>query len=472
MKKILFCASEAVPYIKTGGLADVAGALPASLKEQNVDARVVLPYYKKIKEKNIATYVGYSYVNIANRLEYCGFFHSIHDGVDYYFIDSERYFNRDGLYGYGDDGERFAFFDFAILEMLKVVNFYPDVLHLNDWQTGLVPYILKKNYHFHEEYREIKTVFSIHNIQYQGNFPNELMNILFMPYSNALEFDNNINFMKTAIVESDIINTVSPTYKEEVLTDSFGYNLNNILGTRFFDFYGILNGIDTVKFDPLTDPNIAVNYDYFSNEKKALNKKALLEDFGLSSTEDVPLFGLVSRLVDQKGLDLLEPIMGDVLEYSNAKFIFMGSGDKKYEDFFRSLESKYKDRFKCYIGYNESVAQKIYAGADIFLMPSKFEPCGLGQLISMRYGTLPLVRETGGLKDTVQPYNKYAGTGWGFSFSNYSSIELKDVMFLAMTTYNDKAAWHQMIKDAMNKDFSWDVSAKEYIKLYDKALEK
>ena len=467
--KILFCASEAAPFAKTGGLADVIGALPKALKEKSCDARVIMPYYKKIKEKNIAQYKGYAYVKIADRMEYLGVFETTYDDVTFYFIDSDRYFNRDALYGYGDDGERFAFFDFAILEALKVVNFFPNILHLNDWQTGLVPYILKTNYHYYKEYNSIKTVYSIHNIQYQGIFPMDMMRILYMPFSNSLEFDGCINFMKCAILESNIINTVSETYKDEVLTDYYGYKLNNVLGLRYFDFYGIINGIDVNKYNPKTDKNIYFNYDINDfSEKKKLNKDALLKEFGLD-TEDVPLFGLVSRLVDQKGIDLLMPIIEDVINYSNAKFILMGSGDAYYENFFKEMENKYPKRFKCFIGYSDPIAQKIYAGSDVFLMPSKFEPCGLGQMIAMRYGTLPLVRETGGLKDTVEPYNIYTGEGTGFSFKNFNPIEIKDIMFFAIDTYNNnKGAWNNLIKQAMSRDYSWSNSASKYLDIYKK----
>ena len=466
--RVLICASEGAPYAKTGGLADVIGALPIALNENDCDARVIMPYYKKIKEKRIANYIGYAYVRIGSSAEYVGVFEAINEGVHYYFIDSDRYFNRDGFYGYGDDGERFAFFNFAVLEALKVINFFPDVLHLNDWQAGLIPYILKNNYYAYSEYNRIRTVFSIHNIQYQGNFPMDMMNILFMPYSNSLEFGGCINFMKAAIMESNIITTVSPTYKNEVLTDQYGYSLNNTLGLRYFDFYGILNGIDVKKYNPETDPNLVKNYSIktVTSGKKA-NKKALLEQFGLDSTEDAPLFGLVSRLVDQKGVDLLEPIIDDVIQHSNAKFILMGSGDSKYENFFRGLESRYPTRVKSYIGYSDPIAQKIYAGSDIFLMPSKFEPCGLGQLIAMRYGTLPLVRETGGLKDTVIPYNKYSGEGTGFTFTNFIPNDLKEVIYLAINVYNnEKLAFKNMIKQAMEKDYSWKKSAQDYINLY------
>jgi starch synthase len=295
----------------------------------------------------------------------------------------------------------------------------------------------------------------------------DMMNILFMPYSNSLEFGGCINFMKSAIMESNAITTVSPTYKNEVLTDQYGYYLNNILGLRYFDFYGILNGIDTVKYYPATDKNLFKNYSIKTvTAGKKANKEGLLKQFGLPY-DDVPLFGLVSRLVDQKGIDLLMPIIDDIIYNSNAKFILMGSGDAVYENFFRSLEGRYPDRFKSYIGYSDPVAQKIYAGCDIFLMPSKFEPCGLGQMIAMRYGTLPLVRETGGLKDTVQAYNQFTGEGTGFTFTNFDPYDLKEVMYLAIYLYNnDKEVFNSMIKQAMSKDYSWKQSAAIYLELF------
>ena len=470
--KVLICASEGAPYAKTGGLADVIGALPKALKQNGCDARVIMPYYKKIKEKQLAYYKGYAYVRIGSQMEYVGIFHAIHEGIDFYFVDNDRYFHRDSFYGYGDDGERFAFFDFAVLEALRVIDFFPDILHCNDWQTGLIPYIIKANYNSYYEYNRIKTVYSIHNIQYQGIFPMDMKNILYMPFSNSLEFDGCINFMKAAIIESNIITTVSPNYKDEVLTDQYGYKLNNILGLRYYDFVGILNGIDVDKYDPQTDKHIYKNYSIknVTTGKKA-NKVALLKGFGLDDKEDVPLFGLVSRLADQKGIELLMPVIDDVIKHSNAKFILMGSGDKVYEDFFRSIEARYPNRFKSYIGYSDPIAQKIYAGCDIFLMPSKFEPCGLGQLIAMRYGTLPLVRETGGLKDTVMAYNQYEQTGTGFTFTNFNPNDLKEVMYLAINTYNNnKDVWKKLIKQAMEKDYSWDASALVYIDLFKRLM--
>lgn len=468
---VLLCASEAVPFAKTGGLADVVGALPKALKVNGVNVKVILPFYKKIKEKNLAFYVGYAYVKIMDRMEYVGVFTTKYEDIDFYFIDNERYFYRDGLYGYGDDGERFAFFNFAVIEAIKVINFYPDIIHLNDWQTGLIPYILKANYRFYPEFSRIKTVFSIHNIQYQGSFPFDIMRILYFPYSNSLEFQGSINFMKAAIVESSIVTTVSNTYKNEVLTDEYGYYLNNILGTRYYDFYGIVNGIDIEKYNPETDKYLFANYSAVNFvEGKRKNKEKLLADMHMENP-DAPLFGLVSRLVDQKGIDLLMPILEDVINYSNANFIFVGNGEKRYENYFKAMEDRYPNRFKAYIGYSDSLAQNVYAASDIFLMPSKFEPCGLGQLIAMRYGTLPLVRETGGLKDTVIPFNQFTNEGTGFSFTNYNAIDLKTVMFLAIEVFNNnKSAWKNLTVQAMSQDFSWNKSAKEYLEIYKKLI--
>ena len=465
--KVLICASEGVPYAKTGGLADVVGALPKALAKKGVDVRVIMPFYKKLKDKNTSYYVGNCSVTIGQYPEYVGIFKEEADGITYYFIDNNKYFYRDNLYGYQDDGERFAYFDFAVLEALKVVDFFPDIIHINDWQTGLVPYIIHANYYNDNRISRIKTVFSIHNMQYQGNFSMRLLDILFLPYSSSLEFGGDINFMKSAIMESDSITTVSPTYKDEVLTTEYGYSLQSVLGMRYYDFMGILNGIDTEKFNPETDKIIAKKYNSknFTTGKKEC-KKALLKEFGLEGV-DKPLFGMVTRLVNQKGIELLMPIMDEVINYSDANFILMGSGNPEYENFFRSLEARYPNRFKAYVGYSDEVATRIYAGSDIFLMPSKFEPCGLGQMIAMRYGSLPLVRETGGLKDSVFAYNKYTGEGTGFTFTNFKSFDLKEVMFLAINIYeNDKTAWKKLVENAMNMDYSWDKSAQKYLDLY------
>lgn len=469
--KILMCASEAAPFAKTGGLADVIGALPKALQNNGANVTVMMPFYKRIKNSNQAFYKGFAYVKIFDRMEYVGIFHKKEDDIDYYFIDNERYFYRDNFYGYDDDGERFAFFNFAILEAIKIIDFYPDVIHLNDWQTGLVPYILKTNYKYYPEFQRIKTVFSIHNIQYQGNFPFDIMRILYVPYSTSLEYQGSINFMKCAIVEANILTTVSKTYKNEVLTDEYGFYLNNILGLRYFDFYGILNGLDVEKFNPETDKNLYATYSKANvTTGKKTNKQKLLAEYKITDVS-APLIGLVSRLVDQKGIDIIMPILEDVIIKTNANFIILGSGEFRYEEYFKSLNKKYPERIILYIGYSDAFAQKVYAASDIFLMPSRFEPCGLGQMIAMRYGSLPLVRETGGLKDTVSAFNESTGEGNGFSFANYSPYELKNTLMYSIDVFNNKkTAFKKMIKQAMNEDFSWDKSAKEYIELYKKLI--
>ena len=464
--KILFCTSEAAPFAKTGGLADVLGALPAALKKTGVDARVVMPYYKCVKEKFETEYVGYGYVDIAMRREYVGVYRAQANGVEFYFVDNERYFLRDGLYGHGDDGERFAYFDLAVPEVMKIANFFPDVVHVNDWQTGLIPYILHKNYCDDPRFANMRTVLSIHNIQYQGSFSTDMQAILPIPYTSALEHDGRINFLKTAIVECDYVTTVSPTYASETLTEQYGYGLQSELNMRKDRFCGILNGIDVEKYNPETDAHILPYPRRRFVTGKRANKKALLQRMGMPSS-NAPLFGLVSRLADQKGFDILMPVMEELILTTNANFVFVGSGEGCYENFFRLLCRKYPDRFAIYVGYSDDLAQMVYAASDVFLMPSKFEPCGLGQMIAMRYGSLPLVRETGGLKDTVAPYNKFTHAGNGFSFYGYSAAELKEVARLAVDLYNDNQKdFRKLVRNAMKKAFSWETSAEKYKEIY------
>lgn len=468
--KILFVASEGAPFIKTGGLADVIGALPKALSETHTEVAIVLPYYKRIKDNFEAEYVGYTYVNVGHKSEYVGIFKRLHQGIPYYFIDNNHYFYREGnIYGYDDDGERYTFFNLAVLEALKIMDFSPDVLHVHDWQAGLIPYLLKAKYHFLPKYQHIKTVFTIHNIQYQGDFPMDMHHLFNLPYSSAYEQFGKVNFMKAAIHEADLITTVSPSYKDELLTSYYGYGLDGLLAYRIQDLYGIINGIDTDDFDPQTDKHLSKNYhkNAFIQGKKA-NKRDIQETLYLPTT-DVPVIGFVSRLAEQKGIDLLKGILEETIHSTNAQYVLMGSGEKDYEHFFAYLQSKYPNRVGIYIGYNEAFAQKIYAGSDMFLMPSKFEPCGLSQLIAMRYGSIPIVRETGGLKDTVIPYNPIEKTGTGFGFMHYNAHELKDAIEHAVYVYNtDTQAWKDMVKRAMAQDFSWNQSAKAYLALYEK----
>lgn len=452
--KVLFVCSECSLFIKTGGLADVLASLPICLSK-DIECSVILPYYKKIKEKNIGNFIGCTYFNFGNEDVYCGVFKTRIQNVDYYFIDNNDFFNYDSLYGINDD-QRFTFFNMAVIECFKIIGTY-DVLHLHDWHSALIPFLLKYKY-----FINIKTVFTIHNIQYQGIFNKELSN-LFHTYNDTLEFDGNINFMKAGIINSNIITTVSSTYKDETLTYLYSYNLENILKSRVSDYYGIVNGIDTVLFNPKTDENIYYNYDNIIDKQK--NKEKFCNEYNLNNNM---LCSLISRLCDQKGIELLIESIHEIMNNTNVNLFLMGSGDSFYENKLNYYANLYPSRIKVYIGYNEELSHKVYASSDLLLVPSKFEPCGLSQLIAMRYATLPLVRETGGLKDTVIPFNKYTNEGCGFSFKDFNTSSFKEVFYIAYNTYQNKDVWNIISTNALNKNFSFDYSAKEYLKIYNK----
>ena len=465
---ILFVGAEASPFIKTGGLADVLGSLPKALTKFNHNVSVILPYYKKIKDRNDCEYLTNFDVYINSQRKYCGLFRRVIDNVTYYFIDNNEYFYRDGnIYGHYDDGERFAFFSTAVLETISHLPFVVDILHTNDWHTGMIPYILEVNYRHHRfSHRHIKTIYSIHNIQYQGIFSKALCPYLNIQYCGEIEFDGCINFMKTGIVASNIVTTVSNTYKYEIMTPEYGYGLNYILMENQHKLYGIVNGIDYDIFNPETDPFIYKNFNTENFlEVKQQNKEMLFDEYGLKYKQH-PLFVLVSRLAYQKGIEFISEIIEDVISYSDSSFFFMGSGEKCYEEYFKYLANKYPDRVKVFVGYNEALAQKLYACADFFLMPSRFEPCGLSQLISYKYGTIPVVRKTGGLNDTVFPYNKFNLEGTGFSFSSFDPQAFKDVIFEAISLYNYKDNFNTLRKRVMELDFSWNRSAKDYENIY------
>lgn len=465
---ILFVGAEASPFIKTGGLADVLGSLPKALCQLNHNVAVILPYYKKIKDKNQAKYITHFDLVINHEKKYCGLFLQKVGNVKYYFIDNNDYFYRDGnIYGHFDDGERFSFFTIAVLEAISYLNFQIDILHTNDWHTGMIPYVLEKNYrHYYDTHRYIKTVFSIHNIQYQGNFDRNLCPYLNIDYCGEIEFDGQINFMKSAIVASNIITTVSNTYKYEICTSEYGYGLNHVLNENSHKLYGIINGIDYDIFNPEIDKAIYHQYNEQNFiELKKSNKFDLCKDFSISKKEKC-LISLVSRFAFQKGLEFIMEIIENVIYYSDANFFFMGSGDEKYERYFNYLTKKYPSRVKTYIGYNEELAQKLYASSDFFLMPSRFEPCGLSQLISYKYGTIPIVRKTGGLNDTVIPYNKYTLEGTGFVFDSFNSQDFKEVIFQALELYKNQTNLNLLKKKVMNLDFSWNKSAKDYENIY------
>lgn len=474
--KILFAASEAVPFAKTGGLADVAGTLPRELSKLGADVRLIIPKYKSIPQSFVDSmeYVGYVYVDLAWRNQYCAVLKLEHEGIVTYFIDNEYYFNRDGLYGHFDEAEQFAFFSKALLKVLPLINFKPDIIHCNDWQTGVVSVFLKTHFGHEEFYKDIKTVFTIHNLKYQGIFPKVVLSDILglgWEYFNAegLEFHDCINYMKAAIVYSNVITTVSKTYAEEIKHDFFGENLNGMLNKRSDSLYGIVNGIDYQENDPATDKRIFESFDVENIDGKFENKSMLQQSLGLPQRKDIPVISIVSRLVDQKGFDLIACVFEELLQL-DIQMVVLGTGDRKYEDMFRNAAAEHPDKVSANLKYDGVLAQRIYAGSDMFLMPSLYEPCGLSQLFSLRYGTVPIVRETGGLNDTIIPYNEFTGEGTGFTFANYNAHEMLDAIKRALGFYRKTDIWKDIIRNGMKQDFSWNKSAQEYMELYNKLL--
>lgn len=471
-KKILFATSEAHPFARTGGLGDVASALPKALNALGADTRVIMPLYHDISGELRSTfrYVGSVYVTLAWRYQYCGLFSCNYDGVTYYFIDNEQYFKRSGLYGHYDDAERFAFFSKAVLECLRLTDFYPDVIHCNDWHTSLIPVFLDSFYRGYSEYREIKTVFTIHNIEFQGKYGKQLIrDILGLPEecSSWVEYMDDTNFMKGGIERANAVTTVSPSYAREIMDRYYAYGLDIILSERSFKLSGIINGIDTNLFNPKTDKALFKNYDYDTFEEKIENKRGLMNMLGLEFNENRPLIGMVTRLTEQKGLDLILSVMNEICQ-ADCQMVILGTGDWKYESKLQEFAEMYPNKLKVIISFSTDIANKIYAGADMFLMPSKFEPCGLSQMIAMRYGTVPIVRETGGLKDTVIPFNPQDLSGKGFTFYSYNAYDMLDAIYRAIGVFYNKREWHAIMAEDMNTDFSWNKSAKEYLDLYDK----
>lgn len=476
--KVLFAASEAHPFIKTGGLGDVMGALPQSLTELAVEARVVIPKYKNIKDelKQNLQFIKWFTVPVGWRNQYCGVFQYKYKDVVYYFIDNEYYFNRDGLYGYYDDGERFAFFNRAVLEFIKEIDWKPDIINCNDWQTGMVPVLLNLEYKNNEFYSNMKTVFSIHNLLFKGSFvPNvlpELFGYDYMPLTNgSVELNGSVSFLKGGINYSDQITTVSNTYAEEIKTQQYGEGLDGLLRCKSDFLKGIVNGIDYEEFDPEKDNLIFKNFTWDSISDKVENKLSLQKELGLPQRAETPMIGLISRLTHQKGCDLIVSIIDRLLQ-KDIQFVVLGTGDYWYEETFKNLQYRYPDKVSANIKFDNSLAHKIYAATDMFLMPSLFEPCGLGQLIALRYGSIPIVRETGGLKDTISPYNKYTGIGNGFGFKNFNSNELMQIIEYALTIYDDKDAWNNIIRQAMDSDNSWEKSAMQYKLLYEDVVKR
>jgi starch synthase len=467
--KVLYCTSEARPFAATGGLADVAGSLPQALRQRLVGCRVVMPLYEDIPQnlREGMRFLTSLSVPVAWRRQYCGIFEARSGGVIYYFVDNQYYFKRHGLYGHYDDAERFAFFSRAILEMLPYIDFKPDIIHCNDWQTSMVPTYYSIFYANNDWYRGIKTVITIHNILYQGKYGKELVeDVLGIPNSDfsILEYDDCVNMLKSAIETANRVTTVSPTYAQEILDPWFSSGLDGILRERQWKLSGILNGIDTNSYNPATDPDIYQNYTVDNISKKAENKRALQERLGLMQDPNVPMIGMVTRMVSHKGLDLVKETLDGIMWKSNIQFVILGNGDWEYENFFRDMQNKYPGRLCACIGFIPELSRKVYAGADLLLMPSKTEPCGLSQMIALRYGTIPIVRETGGLKDSVQDSGD--GKGNGFTFQNYQSGDMVNAINRALEGYQNQEGWQQLVERAMRCDMSWGCSAKEYIKLY------
>ncbi len=475
--KVLFVASEALPFVKTGGLADVIGSLPKALINNDVDARVMIPKYKAIPKhfkKKMIVRKSFN-LPLGWRNQYCGIEELNHDGVKYYFIDNKFYFNRDEIYGYWDsfdEAERFAFFTKAVVESLPYLDFKPDIIHLHDWQTALVSLYLKTNYSNSEFHKSIRTVFTIHNLRYQGIFPKELLeDVLDIDRGqfniNGIEYYGSINYLKAGLIYSDYLSTVSKTYAEEIQYPYYGNGLDGILRTRKNRMYGILNGIDVSDFDPTTDPNIFVNYNDFDN--KLLNKMLLQDLFGFSINKNIPLIAMISRLVPQKGIELVITVLEEILS-ENVQLVIQGTGEEKYEKIIKDFENKYPNKLKFLNTFDDNFSRKIYASSDIFLMPSLFEPCGLGQIIALKYLSVPLVRETGGLKDTIHSFNEFTQEGNGFTFANYNAYDMLYTLKRALHFYNDKNLWEKIISNSTEEDYSWRQSAKQYINLYQQVL--
>ncbi|MWC29257.1 glycogen synthase GlgA [Paenibacillus sp. MMS18-CY102] len=473
---VLFATSEAVPLAKSGGLGDVAGALPKALNERGADTRVVLPKYADIPLaylERFETIHTFSF-RFGWRHQYCGLLRGEIDGVIFYLIDNEQYFLRGGLYGYDDDPERFVFFNFAIAECLPHLGFVPDVIHCHDWQTALLPFLLKTRYAYDPLCRSVRTVFTIHNLRYQGVFGQKLLQDLvgmddFWFWTSGLEFYGAANCMKAGLQYADKLTTVSETYAQEIQTEYWGERLDGVIRWRASDLHGILNGIDTDSFDPMNDPAVHTPY-RGSISRKRKNKLILQRELGLPESESTPVIGVVTRLVEQKGIDLIDRVLGDLLD-EGIQLVFLGAGDYRYEEMLRGAAAWRPEQLAVRLGYDDGLARRIYAGSDMFLMPSLFEPCGLSQLISLRYRTVPIVRETGGLRDTVQPYDEYTKTGNGFTFANYNAHDMLHTVRRAVQLYReDEEAWKAIVANGAKEDYSWSRSAKSYMSLYEELL--
>ena len=471
--KVLFAAAEGNPFVKTGGLADVAGALPKALRKEGADVRIVLPKYGTIAQsyKDKMKLVAEIRVPVGWRMKYAGIWELKQDGVPVYFIDNEDYFKRDGIYGYFDDGERFAYFSRAVLEILPHIGFRPDIVHTHDWHTAVTAALLEKHYRHNPFYRDIGTVFTVHNLQFQGHYGYEVLpDLLGLDHdhfaSGQVEYHGGVNFLKTGLVFNDRVTTVSPTYADEIRTPAYGEGLDGELRFLGSKLSGIVNGIDDKSYNPATDPHIPVNYKN-DLDKKRLNKAELQRALGLPEKPDVPLIGMVSRITVQKGFDLVADGLYGLLEHNDVQLVILGAGDRYYEELLAGQAQRYPEQLSVQLKFDEGLARRIYAGVDMFLMPSRFEPCGISQLISLRYGTVPIVRETGGLKDTVLSYNEFTGEGNGFTFGPYSTHDMLFTIRRALNFYRMPDIWKAIVRNAFAGDYSWGRSARQYLELYE-----
>lgn len=467
--KVLYAAGEAMPFMASGGLGDVAGSLPQALRKRLIGCRVVMPLYDSIKQeyKDNMRFITHISVPVAWRRQYCGIFEAKAGGVIYYLLDNQYYFKRDTIYGQYDDAERFAFFSRAVLEMIPYIDWKPDVIHCNDWQTALTPVYYSTMYAQRQGYENIKTVFTIHNIQYQGIYGKEVLGDVLgfgQEHESLLDYDNCVNLMKGAIECADKVSTVSPSYANEILDPWYSHGLDSILSQRRSKLCGILNGIDVINYNPETDPALWKNYSAADFSGKKENKAQLQQLMGLPVRDDVPVIAMVTRLVSHKGLDLVKAVADELLRDDNVQLVVLGSGDWQYENFFKELQGRYPEKVGLRLGFVPDLAHKIYAGADIFLMPSKSEPCGLSQMVALRYGTIPVVRETGGLRDSIKDSGD--GEGNGFTFANYNAHEMLHTIRRAVEGFKNEDGWKILVQRALDSDFSWGRSANEYIRLY------
>lgn len=469
---ILFASSEVFPFSKTGGLADVANFLPKALNKVGHNVITVSPYYPTItKYHDNLIYLGTRTIYFGLDHTKVNFYQLNQDGNKYIFVQNQHYFEREFFYGYEDDDIRFMVFSFAVLELVDLLEEIPQIIHVNDWQTAPIPYLLDKHYRFRDKYKYIHTLLTIHNLQYQGSFNVKTARLFNVEFDYTYMHFGSVNYLKTGIEKATKISTVSPNYRNEILTQENGFTLDGALKNREKDLVGILNGIDLEVFNPENDQYLYKTYTS-RNLKigKLKNKQELMNDFDIEITQSEPLIGYVGRLAWQKGINLLKEVLEDVINNSNAKFIVLGSGEEEYQNYFEYLKNKYPERFAFYKGYNEALSHKIYAASDIFLMPSEFEPCGLGQMIAMRYGSIPIVTEVGGLKDTVIPYNKYNDTGCGFTFYDRRKDVFKDKIYEALELYTNTDKWSKLIRRALKQDFSLERMANEYTKLYESII--